>query len=168
MRKILSLALLLPGAALAEGAATPIEPLKPLAFLAGACWKGNFPGQEQTDEHCFEWLYGGRFLRDTHTVHGPGHPDYKGETTYYWDAQAQQVQYLYIESEGGFSRGTARPASDGVNFPETTEVENGKAQVYRSRWQHDAGDVYQVVTEFKTAQGWSVAWRVEMKRQPTK
>ncbi len=42
--------------------AEPIEALKPMAFLAGHCWKGAFPDARQTDEHCFTWLYSGKAL----------------------------------------------------------------------------------------------------------
>jgi hypothetical protein len=47
------------------GAAAPIEALQPLAFLAGHCWKGDFPDGKQSDEHCFVWLYDGKALRDS-------------------------------------------------------------------------------------------------------
>jgi len=49
-------------------AAAPAELLKPMAFLAGHCWKGTFADGKTTDEHCFFWMYGGSVLRDTHTV----------------------------------------------------------------------------------------------------
>jgi hypothetical protein len=55
---------------------------QPLAFLAGHCWKGSFPGGKQTDEHCFTWIYEGKFLRDRHTVHGEGQPDSLGESIF--------------------------------------------------------------------------------------
>ena len=44
------------------------SPLAPLAFLAGHCWKGPFPDGKRHDEHCFEWFYDGKFLRDRHVV----------------------------------------------------------------------------------------------------
>jgi hypothetical protein len=56
-------------------AAAPIEPLQPMAFLAGHCWKGDFADGKQSDEHCFTWLYDGKALRDTHTVRTPGGPN---------------------------------------------------------------------------------------------
>src|SRR5438477_12769964 len=85
------------------GFAAPIEPLQPMAFLAGHCWKGDFPDGKRTDEHCFAWLYDGKALRDTHTVRAPGRQDYVGETTYYWDSAARRVEYVYIENLGGIS-----------------------------------------------------------------
>ena len=50
--------------------AEPIEALKPMAFLAGHCWKGDFADGKQTDEHCFQWLYGGKALRDSDQLIG--------------------------------------------------------------------------------------------------
>ncbi len=49
-------------------AAAPVDALKPMEFLAGHCWKGSFSDGQQTDDHCFTWLYDGKALRDTHTV----------------------------------------------------------------------------------------------------
>ncbi|MDE0855666.1 MAG: hypothetical protein OSA97_14715 [Nevskia sp.] len=164
MRALIALCLLLPPLALADAAP---DPLQPLAFLAGHCWKGSFPGQAQTDEHCFEWLYDGHFLRDRHVVRGPGHPDYLGETTYYWDADARRIQYLYIESQGGTSKGGVEAAADGLSFPPARYVDNGREQVYRSRWQRSGDDAYEAVNEFRSKDGgWTQAWRVRMQRQP--
>ena len=103
-RSLIWLLLLASAAAFAE----PIDALKPMAFLAGHCWKGQLADGKQTDEHCFQWLYDGRALRDTHTVRAPGRPDYVGETTYYFDSAAKRVDWLYIENLGGISRGTRR------------------------------------------------------------
>ena len=44
---------------------TPVEAFAPMSFLAGSCWKGAFKDRPSvTDEHCFEWVYGGKFLQD--------------------------------------------------------------------------------------------------------
>ena len=101
MRKLIGLLLLIPGV----GFSQPDAAYQPLAFLAGHCWKGAFPDGKQTDEHCFTWIYGGRFLRDRHTVRAEGKPDALGESIYFWNTSARQLEYLYIESDGGFSRG---------------------------------------------------------------
>jgi hypothetical protein len=168
MRALIPLCLYLPALALADVALVPAEPFKAMVFLAGHCWKGNFPGKAQTDEHCFEWVYDGRFLRDRHVVHDEGHPDTLGETTYYWDAAAAQIQYLYIESQGGFSRGAVVVSDDGLVFPPTTYVEQGKEQVYRSQWKRDGDEAYEAISEFKTRDGWTTAWKVTMRKEPTK
>ena len=73
-------AILLAGMAMAAPAEAPPAPYQPLAFLVGHCWKGTFPDGKATDEHCFSWIYGGKFVRDEHVVHrGAGHADGLGE-----------------------------------------------------------------------------------------
>jgi hypothetical protein len=145
--------------------AAPREEYQPLAFLAGQCWKGQFPGVEKiTDEHCFTWIYGGQFLRDRHTVRTPGKPDAEGESIYFWDSKARRLEYLYIESDGGVSRGPVSVETADLVFPDTEFVQDGKAQVYRSRWQPDGANAYQVLTEFKGKDGWVPGFRVHMDR----
>ena len=160
MRTLLMLAFFLPLAAHAE----PSAHFAPQAFLAGHCWKGTFPDGARTDEHCYEWVYAGQFLRDRHTVRGGGAP-YGGETIYFWDAETKAVQYLYINVLGGHSRGTVA-AKDGVLvFPEEKYSDGKLEQTYRSQWRRDGDDTYVVVTEQKVAEGWKEAWRMRMQRQ---
>ena len=80
MRKTFESLLLLSTLAAGAAAAEPPTPYQPLAFLAGHCWKGSFPGGKLTDEHCFSWIYDGKFLRDVHTLRGAGRPDAQGES----------------------------------------------------------------------------------------
>ena len=160
MRKYLLL-LTLPFAAAAADAPSPYAPL---AFLAGQCWQGALPGGKDIDTHCFSWIYGGKFLRDQHTVHGAGHDDYLGESIYFWDSAAKKLQYLYIENAGGSSLGAVQASGDALVFPDTTYQENGETQVYRSRWQKNGSDAYDVVTEFKNKDGWTPGFSVHMKK----
>jgi len=165
MRALLWFCLLLPAAVRADAA--PAEAFKPMAFLAGHCWKGAFPNKPLTEEHCFEWVYDGRFLRDRHKVRGDGQPDYLGETIYYWDAAAKQIQFLYIENQGGVSKGSVAAANDGLVFPPASYVDDeGQEQTYRSHWQRNGDGAYEAVNEFKTKDGWVVAWKVLMQKQP--
>jgi hypothetical protein len=150
----------LAGAARAE----PVELLKPLAFLAGHCWKGTFPDGQQTDEHCFAWLYDGKALRDTHVARGPGRPDYVGETTYYWDSVARRVEFVYIENAGGISRGTMEPAVGGLVFPPTQYIGGGTAMTYRVRWTRQGDDAYEAWSEAQVPDGWNTMFRVVLKR----
>ena len=144
--------------------AAPRADYQPLAFLAGHCWKGEFPGGKTTDEHCFSWIYDGKFLRDTHTVRSPGKPDALGESIYFWDANDNRLEYLYIESDGGSSRGAVSTAQGSLVFPETAFVQNGDTQVYRSRWQQRGPSAYEVLTEFKGKDGWVPGFKVLMER----
>jgi hypothetical protein len=162
MRKSIGLLLLIPGFALAA----PARDYRPLAFLAEHCWKGAFPGEKQTDQHCFSWIYGGKFLRDRHTLHTEGKPDSEGESIYLWNSAAKQLEYLYIESEGGFSRGPVSFDKDALVFPDSSFVENGTTMVYRSRWQRSGADAYDVVTEFKSKDSWVAGFKVHMVQTP--
>lgn len=142
--------------------AAPVADYAPLAFLAGHCWKGTFPDGKQTDEHCFAWVYGGKFLRDVHTVQGAGHPDFHGESIYFWNSGTKELEYLYIEDHGGFSRGVVGTVPDALVFPPTSYVEDGKTQTYRSRWQRAGENAYDVLTEFKSGEGWVDGFKLHM------
>jgi len=152
------------------GAAARAEapgPYQPLAFLVGHCWKGSFPDSRVTDEHCFSWIYGGKFVRDQHVVHrGGAEPDAQGESIYVWDGSTQQLQYLYIESAGGFSRGTVTQEGTALVFPPTQYTEHGATQTYRSRWQPAGSDAYDVLTEFQAKDGWVEGFKVHMQQMP--
>jgi hypothetical protein len=144
--------------------AEPIEALKPMAFLAGHCWKGEFADARQTDEHCFSWIYEGKALRDTHTVRAPGRPDYVGETTYYWDSVSKRVEFLYIENLGGISRGTMESTAGALLFPPTQYVDGGVAMTYRVRWTVVGDDAYEAWSEMQDKNGWTTMFRLKLRR----
>ena len=150
----------------APAVAAPIEPLQPMAFLAGHCWKGDFADGKQSDEHCFAWLYDGKALRDTHTVRTPGRADYIGETTYYWDSVARRVEYVYIENLGGVSRGSMQSTPDALVFPATQYVADGQAMTYRVRWTRLSETAYEAWSEMQGKDGWSTMFKLTMKRSP--
>jgi hypothetical protein len=159
MRKSFYWLLFAPGLTFAQ----PDAGYQPLAFLAGHCWKGAFPGG-RTDEHCFTWIYDGKFLRDRHTVRAEGKADALGESIYLWDSTAKQLEYLYIESDGGFSRGPVSIDNEALVFPDTSFVEKGKTMVYRSRWQRSGANAYDVLTEFKSKDSWVPGFKVHMEQ----
>lgn len=150
--------------AVAAPAAAPDAGFAPLAFLVGHCWKGTFSDGKTTDEHCFSWIYHGRFIRDRHVVRSPGAPDGFGESIYLWDGAAQQLQYLYIESGGGFSHGTVAAEGTTLVFPASTYSESGKTQTIRSRWARSGSDAYEVNTEFQGKNGWVPGFALRMRR----
>ena len=145
-------------------AEAPAAPYQPLAFLVGHCWRGTLPGGKATDEHCFSWIYGGKFVRDEHVVHAPKQPDAFGESIYLWNDAERTLEYLYIESAGGYSRGTVTRDGEALVFPPTRLRENGTEQTYRSRWQRSGNDGYDVVTEFEVQQRWVPGFTVHMKQ----
>jgi hypothetical protein len=146
-------------------AETPSTPeLEPLAFLAGQCWSGPFPDGKVTDEHCFEWVYDGRFLRDRHIVRG-GKKPYRGETLYYWDVAAKAITYIYFNSDGGVSRGTAKAEGDTLVFPSEHHTFEGGATIeYDTTWKREGDDRYVAITRQLKDGQWREAWRVDFKR----
>ena len=144
---------------------TPLtSELAPLAFLAGQCWSGPFGDGKTTDEDCFEWVYDGRFLRDRHIVRG-GKKPYRGETLYYWDAAGNSITYIYFNSDGGVSRGTARAEGDTLVFPsERHTFEGGATREYGTTWKREGDDRYVAITSELKDGKWQEAWRVDFKR----
>jgi hypothetical protein len=161
MRYLLLLLSLTPATLLAA----PSEAFLPMAFLAGHCWKGTIPGSDTTAEHCFTWLLDGKALRDVDRVQKPGAPDYTGETTYYFDAEKRQVEYIYLENQGGVGRGTMEPASGALVFPATTLVEPGAVTIYRARWTQIGVNAYEALTEIQGKSGWTTMMKITYERQ---
>jgi hypothetical protein len=145
--------------------AAPVEALKPMAFLAGHCWKGDFPGAKQSDEHCFHWIYDGHALRDVHTVRTPGKPDYVGETIYYYDSAAKRVDFLYVENGGGFSRGSMESTPTGLYFPPTQYVADGQVLNYRVHWTPVGADAYEAFSEVNIEDKWVTQFKLVLRRQ---
>ena len=145
--------------------ATPIphppSPLQPLAFLAGSCWKGSFTGRSVTDEHCFKWIYDGRFLRDHHIVVGDSVP-YEGESTYAWDAASKQIVFWYIALPGFYSHGTVAPTDSVLLFHDN--LQTADARQMRTTWRRSGPDAYIVRVEEITGGTSKVWWTMEMKR----
>jgi len=146
----------------ASAAPEPANPLQPLAFLAGHCYKGAV-GKDEVDEHCFSWTVGGKALRDVHTVRGPAHPDYVGDTTYYWDSAAKRIEYLYVENDGGIMRGSVEAADGAIVFPDGKFVEGGQTLTLRVRWTLQ-GDDYEAWSEMQAKGAWTTMFKVKMVR----
>jgi len=159
---LLSLLLTAPtGASLAE----PLAAFQPMAFLAGHCYRGELNKPGQTDTHCFAWLYGGKALRDTHTVRTPNRPDFGGETTYYYDSAAKTINYVYIEDTGGISRGTVESAPGALVFPASQYINDGETMTLRVRWTLQGEDAYEAFSEAQGKDGaWATLFKVAFKR----
>jgi len=160
-RKILLAVACTAAATTAPAADAPANPLQPMAFLAGHCFKGTVRGNDM-DEHCFTWMYAGRALRDVHTVKTPGQPDYVGETTYYYDSAAKKIEYLYIENAGGIMRGTVEPGDGVISFPATTYVAAGQAMTLRVKWTLQGNDGYEAWSEMQNGDKWMTMFKARM------
>jgi hypothetical protein len=118
--------------AAAAAAAPALAPaLAPMAPLVGHCWAAELPGG-QRDVHCFEPMFGGRFVRDRHEVSGGG-ARYLGETVY--GVEAGQVAYTYWSSDGETMRGTLRGDGARLDFGESVVRGAGGAETrLRTEW----------------------------------
>lgn len=149
-------------------AAETHDPYEPLAFLVGHCWQGTFKGSDRTDVHCFSRIYAGKFLRDEHTVRrADGHAELSGESVYLWDSAAKELQYVYFEDTGGFTRGTVTAEKDALVFPPSSYIDNGRSMSIRSRWRRTGEDAYDVVTEFEVQGRWVPGFAAHMQKVRT-
>lgn len=122
--------------------------LEPIAFLVGHCWRGEFTSRAQTDTHCFEPIYGGRHVRDRHEVKDKGGKvTYSGETLYSWDAKLGRVEYTYVASDGGVSRGSMVPKEGALDFGDQLYSGPDGAQINISTlWRRAGDDAYEAVS----------------------
>jgi len=164
MKRVILMGLAAAAAVAVPAATAADDPLGPLAFLVGSCWKGDFPGGKGvTDTHCFEPVYGGRFIRDRHVVEGAPGP-YAGESLYRWDAATRTIRYAYYASDGGHSQGEVRGVETGIAFDDSYTGPDGKPLVMRGAWLRDGADAYVVRTEGKDGDAWKTQWTLRMVR----
>jgi uncharacterized protein YndB with AHSA1/START domain len=107
----------------------PPRPFQGMEFLVGHCWQGTF-SDGKTDTHCFEPVYGGRFVRDRHEVTG----GYAGETLYAWEPAQNRASYTYWASSGGISRGTMRNDNGTLVFDDQVHRINGREVRISTTW----------------------------------
>src|SRR6185295_6771422 len=107
----------------AQGPAPGAGAFKPIEFVVGSCWSGTFSDGKRTDEHCFEWVFDRKLVRDRHIVRG-GDP-YQGETIYYWDPIEKRLAFSYWNSDGDALPGYDDPSAEGVRFFQTYHTPNG-------------------------------------------
>lgn len=134
----------------------------PLEFLVGSCWVGTFPDGKMTDEHCYEWMYDRKFIRDRHVVRG-GRP-YEGESLYGWDAANARIAFWYFNSAGQVTTGHFLSDGSAIVIPETLETPRGTVEM-RATWTRQGEDAYRIVQTRKEGGEWKVLWTMEMKRR---
>ncbi|MBT8078108.1 MAG: hypothetical protein KJO31_05995 [Gammaproteobacteria bacterium] len=138
--------------------------LSPMRFLVGSCWQGTFPDGESVDTHCYRSFYGNAFIRDVHLVRGKN-PDYRGETVYQWDRNANSISYRYWNSLGGVSDGVAHSSDGMLFFPGERHVrDDGTVVVMQTVIEQTAPDKYVSTTEQQVDSEWKELWRIEFSR----
>ncbi|MEP6619154.1 MAG: hypothetical protein ABJE47_07565 [bacterium] len=146
-----------------SASAQQVAGFKPFEPLVGHCWVGTFPDGKQTDEHCFDWVFDHKFIRDRHVVrHGAG--PYEGETIYSWDAKQKRVVYSYYNSEGQVITGVVNPAPGQLVFPSHYDTPKGTVQI-RAVWSALNENDYTVAQSQKSGTKWKQLWTMTMKRQ---
>jgi hypothetical protein len=149
-------------------AAAPIDAaknhLQPLDFLVGSCWAGDFPNAMGRDTHCFEPMYGGKFVRDRHVLHGK-QGDYLGETIYGFDPGKKQIVYWYFSSDGDIDSSSMIPVADGFDFPER-HLTQPQDLTMRTHWHRIDADHYEAINERKNGDAWQTEWKVQYQRVP--
>jgi hypothetical protein len=134
----------------------------PLEFLVGNCWRGTFPGSAQTDEHCFEWVFDHKFIRDRHVVRG-GEP-YGGETIYFWDAPASRIAFSYWNTEGQMMTGhVVSSVGDTLTFSTTVAGASGPTEL-RTTWLRFGSSGYRARELQRAGDSWKELFAIEMSR----
>jgi hypothetical protein len=155
-------ALLAISAAFALRAQDPADPdFGRLATLVGRCWIGTFPDGKQTHEHCFEWVFGRKFIRDRHIVRN-GKAPYQGETLYGWESKEKRVAFWYWNSEGQILRGRVEYRPDAIVFPAELETPDGPVEL-RAAWTRMGPQGYQAEESRRVGGQWKTLWTVELK-----
>lgn len=140
----------------------PTPDFRPLQFLVGHCWVGAFPDGRATDEHCFEWVFDRKFIRDRHLVRGRAAP-YEGETLYGWDARAARITWWYWNSDGDVLTGTVDVTPHGLVFPTRLETPQGPVEL-RATWIRTGPDTYRVDQAKRDGDRWAPLWTMEFRR----
>lgn len=146
---------------------TPSPDFKPLEFLVGHCWIGTFPDGKNTDEHCFEWVFDHKFIRDRHVVRataGSTAAPYQGESLYGWDAKEQQLAYWYWNTNGQMITGSVAYEGKDIIFPGRYDTPKGQVEI-KAVWTPLA-DSYRVSHSQRDGSGWKALWTMTLKRQP--
>jgi hypothetical protein len=151
-------------AAFVLNAQSPTAPnFRPLQCLAGHCWVGTFPDGKQTDEHCFEWVFDHKFIRDRHVVRH-GDAPYEGETLYGWDPKGKRLAFWYWNSDGESLRGTVEYTSETIVFPTEYETTTGTIQL-RATWTPLGRDRFRAQEEQQVGKEWKTLRTMDFRRK---
>ena len=137
---------------------------RPLEFLVGHCWVGTFPDGKATDQHCFEWVFDRKFIRDRHVVRGGDPAPYAGETLYGWDPEKKRLGFWYWSSEGEILTGAVEYHPDSIVFPTKYITEKGTVEL-RAIWTRLGQDSYRAEESQRVGAGWKPLWAMELKRE---
>lgn len=138
----------------AVAAETP-APFAAIAPLVGHCWRAPMSEPGMFDLQCFEWMFDGKFVRNTHVVTNPK-PIYSGETIYRLDPETKRLGFHYFTSTGALSQGHLQPADNGYLVPETHVGADGRRTELRSRFEILDATHFRVRTEVLEGEAWGI------------
>ncbi len=142
------------------------EHFAPLASLVQHDWVTLFPDGKTSDTQRFEWIYSGKFMRNTHWVkNAEGKVIYEGETIYAWDFQAKRVAWFYFNTTGGHLVGHLEEADGRMMIYGVNNSPDGQTSEVKGAWIIRA-DSYDSVSYFKKDGEWVEQMTVTFK--PTK
>ena len=145
------------------GSAPLASYLQPMGWLVGSCWRGTFSNRPAvSDEHCFQPMLNGKFIRDRHVVRGDSVP-YEGESVYGWDPRQRAVVFTYYALPGFTMTGRAVFADSVITFPNTMETPRGPQEMV-STWRRTGPDSYQVRVTMTAAGVTRELWSMELRR----
>ena len=95
------------------------------------------PAARSTDEHCFSWVYGDKFVRDQHVVHrGDGKPGRSGRVDLpVGCGRPGAAVPVHRERRAASAAARSPPRAGRWYFPRRTTRRAACEQIYRSRWQ---------------------------------
>lgn len=134
---------------------SPIAQLQPFATLVGTTWLGTFPDGNAVDEQEFEWVFGGRFLRNVHRVRtADGQVVYEGETIYAWNPKEETIVWWYWNTTGGHIVGTMKETDEGWLFEGENHAPPPQPEKVRGMFRLTSEKEWQSVQYFPSGDGW--------------
>jgi len=136
--------------------------LRPLAPLVGTAWVATLPTGGLIDEQRFEWVYGGRFLRNEHWVrNAAGEVVYEGETIYAWDPLSEQIVWWYWNTTGGYVTGTMAASQGALVFEGENHAPSGQTPRVRGALRNISSTSWESVAYLDRDGEWIERWTIQ-------
>jgi hypothetical protein len=128
----------------------PDPNLRPLAFVAGSCWRTEVSGRADTS--CFTWMFGGHFLRERER-------DFRGvstgETIYHWDPGTRRIRWTHYSLHGLLGSGSVAGTGYGVAFA-FQSLDFGRPIPARVTWRREGANSYVETTWLRERGRWHI------------
>ena len=147
----------------AQEEAGNLEALKP---LVGHTYVGTFPNGDFVDVQTYEWVFGNKFIRNTHEVrNGEGKAIYAGEAIYAVDPKTGELVFWYWNTTGGFVEGSVAEEDGKLIAKGENHGQKGQVDEVRSAmWDIEPGS-YKAASYFLKEGTWQEQWTMTFKRK---